>query len=241
MKIARPFNGQHMMTQSYDEHVARAKVNGWCSKPVTGCKTYYYGGVDWAMPEGTSLIAAASGDMEWREDKTGYGKHVRLTWNEEGANWTAIYGHMSSKFFAGQTAKIEAGQMVGYSGNTGNSTGPHLHFELRRNGIPVDPEDYFFGTTINPVPDPQPDQEPIEKFEKRPIPQLPKVKVTALPWLNIRIEPGNLTSSAGRLNTGDIVEVMGYVDVGNDTWLKIGEDRYIAAQYDGETMVQWAD
>jgi murein DD-endopeptidase MepM/ murein hydrolase activator NlpD len=73
-----------VVTQTYDEHVARAKANGWCYRPGQQCSTYYYGGVDYAPPwarvqEPVNIRASADGVIERvSTDTTGYGKHIRL-------------------------------------------------------------------------------------------------------------------------------------------------------------------
>lgn len=72
---------------------------------------------------------------------TGWGKHVIV---DHGNNITSLYGHMSGvNVKVGQ--RVTPGDTIGWEGSTGNSTGPHVHFEIRKNGAPVDPRDLVRG------------------------------------------------------------------------------------------------
>lgn len=138
-----PVPKDSIITQTYQDHVERAKRNGWCYRPGR-CPggVWYYGGIDWAVMTGTPVQAAESGlVVTARQDATGYGTHIKIN-HEDGRE--TIYAHLSElRIQAGD--RVIAGQVIGLSGNTGNSTGPHLHFELRVNGIPVDPMPYLTG------------------------------------------------------------------------------------------------
>jgi len=96
-----------------------------------------HAGVDWAAPSGTPIVAALDGAYAVIGDGGGYGNVVYL--NHAGGLQTR-YAHMS-KFADGATVgkRVRAGDVIGYVGTTGRSTGPHLHFEIRRNGEPIDP------------------------------------------------------------------------------------------------------
>lgn len=93
-------------------------------------------GIDFAAPTGTPILAAGDGvvmDAKWWG---GYGRWVRITHNRE---WETGYGHMSAiAVRPGQ--HVTQGQVIGYVGTTGRSTGPHLHFEVWQNHHPVDPK-----------------------------------------------------------------------------------------------------
>lgn len=110
--------------------------------PVTG-KPDFHTGTDIAMPEGTPILAAADGTVEiangtdsWGDS---YGYYVKL---DHGSGFETLYAHCSSICVtAGQ--KVSQGEVIGYVGTTGNSTGNHLHFEVRKNGQRVDALDYF--------------------------------------------------------------------------------------------------
>ncbi len=95
----------------------------------------FHAGVDLALPEGTPVHAAANGRVVLADWHEGYGLLVVL---DHGDGYTTYYGHLARLLVqAGQY--VEAGQRIALSGNTGLSTGPHLHFEVRHNDTPVDP------------------------------------------------------------------------------------------------------
>ena len=94
-------------------------------------------GVDYAAPRGTRIRATGDGVVSFVGRKGGYGKTIVLT---HGRGYTTLYGHMS-RYAKGirKGTKIEQGQLIGYVGSTGLSTGPHLHYEFRINGVHRDP------------------------------------------------------------------------------------------------------
>ena len=99
----------------------------------------YHTGVDFAVPQGTDIVAVADGKIENASWGASYG--TQLVQRVEGG-WV-IYAHLS-KALAKPGDKVVAGQNIGKSGNTGNSSGPHLHFEMRDNirwsaGKDIDP------------------------------------------------------------------------------------------------------
>jgi murein DD-endopeptidase MepM/ murein hydrolase activator NlpD len=96
---------------------------------------HFHTGVDIAGPNGTPIWAAAAGVVTLYYDSTGYGLHALLL---HPGGYQTLYGHMSG-FAAGNGQIVAQGQVIGYEGSTGNSTGPHLHFEVRYNGSPVNP------------------------------------------------------------------------------------------------------
>lgn len=99
----------------------------------------YHQGVDWAVAIGTPVKASNGGKVVTAGWISGYGYAVYI--NHSDGRQTR-YGHMSKLAVkAGQT--VTQGQIIGYSGNTGNSTGPHLHFEIRINGTAVNPLKYI--------------------------------------------------------------------------------------------------
>ena len=96
-------------------------------------------GIDIAVPTGTPVHAAASGSVIYAAWMTGYGNLVVL---DHGNGLATAYAHNSSLLVSlGQ--RVSQGQAISLSGSTGNSTGPHVHFEVRVNGIAVDPLRYL--------------------------------------------------------------------------------------------------
>ncbi len=117
---------------------------GWpVSGPVTSPFGWRWGrmheGIDIAVPYGTAIGAAGSGTVIYCGWMSGYGNLVAI---DHGSGLSTAYGHQSSIAVAcGQ--QVSRGQTIGYVGSTGHSTGPHLHFEVRVNGSPVDPLGYL--------------------------------------------------------------------------------------------------
>ncbi len=98
-----------------------------------------HAGIDIPLAEGTPLRAADSGTVAIAGWVGGYGNYTCI---QHGGSLSTCYGHQSSiAVSVGQS--VSQGQVIGNSGNTGNSTGPHLHFEVRINGSPVDPMGYL--------------------------------------------------------------------------------------------------
>ena len=115
--------------------------------PVLGSVTSTFGwrwgrmheGIDIAAGSGTPIRAAAAGTVIYAGWLGGYGN---LTVIDHGGGIATAYGHQSG-LAAGSGAYVGQGQVIGYIGSTGHSTGPHLHFEVRVNGIPQDPLGYL--------------------------------------------------------------------------------------------------
>jgi len=95
----------------------------------------FHAGIDIALPNGSPIVAVRSGQVEFAGWNGGYGRMVLIKHTD---GYTSIYGHMS-RFIVSSGQSVRAGQTIGYVGSTGYSTGPHLHFELRRYGQLLDP------------------------------------------------------------------------------------------------------
>ncbi|WP_243018064.1 MULTISPECIES: peptidoglycan DD-metalloendopeptidase family protein [Candidatus Cardinium] len=99
-------------------------------------------GVDFAAPIRTPIYAAADGYVKWiQEHKKGYGNHVLI---EHGNGFQTHYAHMHTIIIK-QGQRITRGQQIGTVGNSGDATGPHLHYEVYCNGRRVNPVQYFVG------------------------------------------------------------------------------------------------
>lgn len=102
-------------------------------------RSVQHNGIDFRAALNTPVTAAAAGQVVYAGWYGGYGKTVII--DHPGALAT-LYCHLDSYVVAaGQ--KVQAGTSIGFSGSTGMSTGPHLHFELRRDGVAIDPAPYF--------------------------------------------------------------------------------------------------
>lgn len=102
-------------------------------------KNKMHTGIDIGVPSGTPVYAMSSGEVIISEYLSGYGYVVAI---DHGGGITSLYAH-NSKLLVRVGEKIKKGQNISKSGNTGNSTGPHLHFEVRLNGTPINPEPYL--------------------------------------------------------------------------------------------------
>lgn len=107
---------------------------GWRSNPFGGSPEFHQG-LDIAAPTGTTVTAAAAGTVIMAQWYGGYGNYILI---DHGGGYSTGYGHLSAIYVSNGQA-VKRGQAIGAVGSTGASTGPHLHFEVRIDGKPVDP------------------------------------------------------------------------------------------------------
>ncbi|HEV7680448.1 MAG TPA: peptidoglycan DD-metalloendopeptidase family protein [Candidatus Dormibacteraeota bacterium] len=100
---------------------------------------HFHSGLDLGASWGTPVGAGDSGIAYTYVSSYGYGNHVIIV---HGNGWLSLYGHLAS-FAVGNGQGVGRGQTIGYEGSTGNSTGPHLHFEIRLNDVPQNPLQYL--------------------------------------------------------------------------------------------------
>lgn len=116
-------------------------TDGFGDRPAGTSGSSHHNGVDFVPGSGTPIYAVADGVVQLhQEDFGGYGNHVILTHEIDGLKFDSVYAHMqsgSSPLVTG--APIKAGDFVGLVGDTGDSYGAHLHFEIRLSKLPVDP------------------------------------------------------------------------------------------------------
>ncbi len=108
---------------------------------ITQRFSWYHGGDDIAAPFGTPVVAADAGRIivaGW-PDNTGYGNRVMI---DHGNGYITLYGHLS-RISVGTGQTVKRGDQIGLEGSTGRSTGPHLHFEIRKGGKTINPLDYL--------------------------------------------------------------------------------------------------
>ena len=111
---------------------------GWRVHPILHVKRFHTG-IDIGVGYGTPIHAADSGTVIYATWMSGYGNVIIV---DHGSGISTLYAHQSS-LAVGMGARVTRGQVIGYVGSTGFSTGPHLHFEVRLNGTPVDPLAYL--------------------------------------------------------------------------------------------------
>jgi hypothetical protein len=181
-----------------------------------------HNGIDWGLPLHTPVYSAADGEVvRVSKDNSGYGNHIRI---KHPNNFLTLYGHLDtwdwSDVFVGDL--VVGGQVIGHSGNTGWSTGPHLHFEVRESNIAIDPAPLL----INCLPgqEPQPVLKPIFELQ---------VDDDTTPYLNIRTGPGTTYPIIGRYQPGDKMVVIGFE---SDTiWVRT-EEGVVAMRYKGNNL-----
>ena len=179
-----------------------------------------HNGIDFAVMTGTEVKATDDGIVERVNfDAGGYGRYVRIK-----HDWgISLYAHLDRyTVYAGQILK--QGEIIGYSGNTGNSTGPHLHFEIHPDGVDskngysgaVDPMPYL--TADLPLPKPEPVNE--------------KLVTVITSALKIRSGPSTATTQLGMTHFGKQFEVLEVVTKDGQKWLKVAA--FICAELDSE-------
>ena len=141
---------------------------GWRTHPITGRKTFHHG-VDVALPVGTPLTAPADGVVVHKGNGASGGVTLIL---EHPAKLFTVYYHLQKPSHLAKGEPVKLGELIAYSGNTGASTGPHLHWEVRTPtrqwGRTVDPVDYLQETVQPSEPAPV-EPEPVEPEPVQPV------------------------------------------------------------------------
>ena len=118
-------------------------ASGWGYRihPIYKIRKFHYG-IDFTAPTGTEIYATGDGVIESVEanNRDGYGNNIIIN---HGFGFKTLYGHMDS-FNVKKGQKVKRGDVIGFVGNTGLSTAPHLHYEVIRNNDKVNPINYFF-------------------------------------------------------------------------------------------------
>ena len=123
-------------TVMYIDTQLKAFRSGKRKHPILGY-TRLHAGVDFAAPTGTPIYAAGDGTVEVAHTNGGYGKYIRIRHN---GTYSTAYAHLNG-YARGvrQGKRVRQGQVIGYVGSTGRSTGPHLHYEIHRHGKQINP------------------------------------------------------------------------------------------------------
>jgi hypothetical protein len=132
-----PFSGNYPITQGFGPTTLTIE-------PSYEGYAHFHTGIDYALPQDTPVTAAGSGKViaaGW--DSSGFGNRVEI---DQGNGVVTLYGHLD-KLSVKVGDAVSAGQQIGLSGDTGNSTGPHLHFGVEKDGTWVDPTQYLGSAT----------------------------------------------------------------------------------------------
>ena len=124
-----PLRSAYTVTSEHDEQRSPPKYK----------KSYRHQGIDLAIYQGAPVVATADGLVTVNSKNDNSGNFLMM---DHGDGFTSVYAHLLLAS-AGAGSRVKAGDVIGYVGSTGNSTGPHLHFEIRENGKSVDPRKYI--------------------------------------------------------------------------------------------------
>lgn len=129
-KLGMPIDSKHRVTSNFGVRV----------HPITGVKKAH-NGIDFGAPSGTSIYAAEEGIVILSKYWSGYGNCVII---DHGNGLWTLYGHIKNGgLLVSEGDSVKRGDKIALVGSTGNSTGPHLHFEVRKNEVPVNPSSYL--------------------------------------------------------------------------------------------------
>ena len=128
--------GRGIMTVPVDAEITSGF--GYRMHPILGYQKFH-SGLDFGSDSGSTIRSAAAGVVIYAQWYGGYGNTVIV---DHGSGFTTLYGHTEG-FYVAEGATVKKGQPIAAVGSTGLSTGPHLHFEVRQNGEPIDPVPYL--------------------------------------------------------------------------------------------------
>ena len=113
---------------------------GWRSDPFTKANKRHMG-MDFSAPKGTPVFVSGDGVIE-RADQSaaGYGKHIRVN---HGFGYVSLYAHLSN-YNIKKGQRVKRGDLIGFVGNTGRSQAPHLHYEIIKNGVKINPINFYY-------------------------------------------------------------------------------------------------
>jgi len=115
---------------------------GYRIDPFTKARRMHFG-MDFSAPRGTEIYATGDGTVTRADSRAaGFGKHVRI---DHGFGYVTIYAHLES-FIVVKGDKVKRGEIIGYVGSTGRSVAPHLHYEIVKDGVKINPINFYSGS-----------------------------------------------------------------------------------------------
>ena len=125
-----------------DQLTRMASGFGWRSDPFTKARKMHWG-MDFTSPRGTPIYASGDGKIARADNSaSGFGKHIRI---DHGYGYLTIYAHLS-KYNVKKGQSVKRGDLIGFVGSTGRSQAPHLHYEVWKDGIRIDPINFYYGS-----------------------------------------------------------------------------------------------
>ena len=164
----------------------------------------------------------AAGYVNRTQKKTkGYGWHIVI---DHGSNLQTLYAHLSA-FNVQPNQPVTAGTVIGYSGNTGNSTGPHVHIEALRSGKQFDFLPYLTADIDADLPTPPP----------LDLPEIPAIPVFSLTvnGLRLRSQPSTTAPILTYMNAGTQLHIIDIQNIDGDLWAQVGHNQYCALRWHG--------
>ena len=114
---------------------------GYRIDPFTKARKHHYG-IDFTAPQGTPVYATGDGTIIRADNRSsGYGNHIRI---DHGYGYTSLYAHLY-KFNVKRYQKVKRGDLIGYVGSTGRSSAPHLHYEIFKDKVKINPINFYYG------------------------------------------------------------------------------------------------
>lgn len=137
-KAAREAIDTAPVHKPFDGALRQSSTFGNRRDPFTG-RSAFHSGIDFPAPSGTSVLSAGAGEVVFVGQKSGYGNVVEV---DHGNGLITRYAHLSA-FLVKEGQKVSTGTPIAKVGSTGRSTGPHLHFEVRRNEMAINPQQFL--------------------------------------------------------------------------------------------------
>lgn len=114
---------------------------GWRTDPFTKVRKFHYG-MDFSAPRGTPVYASGDGIIKRADNRSsGFGRHIRI---DHGFGYLSLYAHLY-KYNVKRGQRVKRGDLIGFVGSTGRSQGPHLHYEIYKDGEKINPLNFYYG------------------------------------------------------------------------------------------------